>query len=148
MSETVLIICKCGYDNEKIFNACPSNLYNVEPIVVIDDIPKNIRKQTVENICKSVNPDILIGDFNTNSFVEPIRHYKRKYLVNPILPFEPLPHIRDYDRKNTIGLFGWEERNLQWIYSHHYPKSIIFSFYEAMILSDIAKTIAAIHSTI
>lgn len=31
MSETVLIICKCGYDNEKIFNAFPSNLYNVEP---------------------------------------------------------------------------------------------------------------------
>lgn len=150
MKETVLIIKKNHYNDDEVLNAFHSNRYNVEPLVVIDDIPKHIREETIENICKSVNPDILISDFDTTEFVEPIRHYKRKYLVNPILPHRlmPLPHIREYDKENTIGLFGGKERHLQWIYSLSYPKYIIFSFYEAMLLSDVAKTIAAIHPTI
>lgn len=150
MSETVLIIRKYDGDNEKIYNAFTSNFYKLEPIIITNNIPQCDRKETIESICKSVNPDILIGELGAEEFVEPIQFYKRKYLVNPKLKRKPLPYIRDYDRENTIGLFGGSdiERDFQWIFSHHYPKSITFSYYEAMALPDIVRTIIAIHSII
>lgn len=137
MKEKVLIITEVCPDTSKseLIDMFPSEDYDV---TVIDT--ENKEDKEIGKLIATVSADIYITWYDTAKYAEPIRNYKRKYLINPELLKDPIPNVRDYDRENTYGLFGFNDwaitKEREWIYSLNYSKSIMFSFYEMLFLKE------------
>ena len=104
---------------DKIF---PSDKYDVEVV----DYPKCKCFYNIDDIWKRVRMPILIGYSNGASYIEPIKNYKRKFLISPLVITDSLhhtSHIDEYDEENTICLFGGDEKSLKnaRLYAQSYP---------------------------
>ena len=69
---------------------------------------------------------ILIGYRDGANYIEPIKNYKRKYLISPkVFPnsYNELTNVGEYDKENTVCLFGGDEKSVKNAhqYEQHYP---------------------------
>lgn len=104
---------------DKIF---PSDKYDVEVV----DYPKCRCFYDINNIWKRVRMPILIGFDSGANYIEPIKNYKRKYLISPlVIPYSlnDTSHKDEYDEENTICLFGGDEKSVKnaHLYAQAYP---------------------------
>lgn len=90
---------------EKIF---PSNSYDV----CLIDYERNRLFWNVNEIWMKVRTPILIGCGSGANYIESIKNYKRKYLISPTIAPSDLT-IDEYDRENTVCLFGGRKKNIQ-----------------------------------
>lgn len=92
----------------KIFN---SDFYDVEII----DYPKCNCFYNINEIWKEVRTPILIGYKEGASYIEPIKNYKRKYLISPMVfpnSFNEPANVDEYEEENTICLFGGDKKSM------------------------------------
>lgn len=90
---------------EKIF---PSHSYDVGLI----DYERHRMFQNINEIWMTVRTPILIGCGSGANYIEAIKNYKRKYLISPSIAPSDLT-IDEYDRENTICLFGGRKRTFR-----------------------------------
>ena len=103
------------YDEEalkEVVNKCfPSDKFDVHII----DYPKCRCFYSIDQIWKEVRLPILIGYRDGADYIEPIKNYKRKYLISPnVFPnsFNELTNVDEYDKENTVCLFGGDEKSI------------------------------------
>lgn len=80
------------------------------------DYPKCTSFYNINDIWKEVRTPILIGYREGANYIEPIKNYKRKYLISPFIfpnSFNEPTKVDEYDEENTICLFGGDEKSLK-----------------------------------
>ncbi len=108
----------------KIF---PSDNYEVD----IVDYPKCTSFYNINDIWKEVRTPILIGYKEGANYIKPIKNYKRKYLISPMVfpnSFNEPTKRDEYDEENTICLFGGDEKSLK--NAHKYEEYYPYTHYE------------------
>lgn len=101
----------------------PSHSYDVSVI----DYERNRLFWNVNEIWMKVRTPILIGCGSGANYIEAIKNYKRKYLISPAIAPSDLT-IDEYDRENTVCLFGGRKKDIQRaeVYAEYYEHT----FYE------------------
>ncbi|MDE7347716.1 MAG: hypothetical protein K2N48_13370 [Muribaculaceae bacterium] len=94
--------------------------------VNIIDFPKCRCFYNFEQIWKEVRLPVLIGYRDGANYIEPIKNFKRKYLISPSVytdSFDESKEIDEYDEENTICLFGGDEKSVKnaYLYETLYP---------------------------
>lgn len=108
---------------EELNKTFPSHAYDVSVI----DYERNRLFWNVNEIWMKVRTPILIGCGSGANYIEAIKNYKRKYLISPAIAPSGLT-IDEYDRENTVCLFGGRKKDIQRaeVYAEYYEHT----FYE------------------
>ena len=116
-----------GYYDENKLMEIVNKWFNSDKFDVhIIDYPKCRNFYNFEEIWKEVRLPILIGYRDGANYIEPIKNFKRKYLISPnVYPnsFYYSDKIDEYDKENTVCLFGGDEKSVKNAhqYEQHYP---------------------------
>ena len=119
-------IHKGSYDENALMEVVNKWFNSDKFDVHIIDYPKCRNFYNFEEIWKEVRLPILIGYGKGADYIEPIKNYKRKYLISPkVFPnsFNELTNVDEYDKENTVCLFGGDEKSVKNAhqYEQHYP---------------------------
>lgn len=116
------------YDEKALYEALeavfPKKRYNFG----IVDYPKDKLFRNIDDMWMQVRTPILIGFGKGANYIEPIKNYKRKYIISPYI-FKngynaPESYDKDsYDAENTVCFFGGDEKSRKdaETYSKYYP---------------------------
>ena len=117
-----------GYYDENKLMEIVNKWFNSDKFDVhIIDYPKCRIFYNFEEIWKEVRLPILIGYRDGANYIEPIKNFKRKYLISPSVyrddMFDESKEIDEYDKENTVCLFGGDEKSVKNAhqYEQHYP---------------------------
>ena len=106
-----------GYYDEEALKEVVNKWFKSDKFDVhIIDYPKCRCFYNIDQIWKEVRLPILIGYGKGADYIEPIKNFKRKYLISPnVFPnsFNELTNVDEYDEENTICLFGSDERSIK-----------------------------------
>ena len=107
-----------GYYDENKLMEIVNRWFNSDKFDVhIIDYPKCRIFYNFEEIWKEVRLPILIGYRDGANYIEPIKNFKRKYLISPSVyrddMFDESKEIDDYDKENTVCLFGGDEKSVK-----------------------------------
>lgn len=99
---------------EKLF---PADCYDIDLI----DYERNRMFFNINEIWKDVRTPILIGCGSGANYIESVKNYRRKYLISPSIAPSDIT-IDEYDRKNTVCLFGGRKKSIQAaeVYAEYY----------------------------
>lgn len=120
---------KGSYDEKALMEIAnkifPSDNYDVE----IVDYPKCNSFHNINDLWKEVRTPILIGYKEGANYIEPIKNYKRKYLISPMVfpnGFNEPTNVEEYDEENTVCLFGGDDKSIKNAhrYEEHYPNTL------------------------
>ena len=122
-----------GYYDENALMEVVNKWFNSDKFDVhIIDYPKCRCFYNFEQIWKEVRLPILIGYRDGANYIEPIKNFKRKYLISPSVyrddMFDEAKEIDEYDEENTICLFGADEKSVK--NAHKYEKRYPNTHYE------------------
>lgn len=93
---------------EELGKIFPSSHYDVGVI----DYERQRLFTDINEIWKNERTPILIGCGSGANYIESVKNYKRKYLISPTIYPSDLT-IDEYDRENTVCLFGGDKKSLQ-----------------------------------
>ena len=119
-----------GYYDEEALTEVVNKWFKSDKFDVhIIDFPKCRSFYNFEEIWKEVRLPILIGYRDGANYIEPIKNFKRKYLISPSVykdyndSFDKSAEIDEYDEENTICLFGGDEKSVKnaHLYESRYP---------------------------
>ena len=124
-----------GYYDENKLMEVVNKWFNSDKFDVhIIDYPKCRCFYNFEQIWKEVRLPILIGYRDGANYIEPIKNFKRKYLISPSVykdyndNFDKSPAIDEYDEENTICLFGGDEKSIK--NAHLYESRYHYTYHE------------------
>lgn len=119
------------YDEEALMEVVNKWFKSDKFDVHIIDFPKSQYFRNFEEIWKEVRLPILIGYRDGANYIEPIKNFKRKYLISPsVYPnsSDESKEIDEYDEENTICLFGGDEKSVK--NAHLYEKVYPYTHYD------------------
>lgn len=109
-------IPKGNYDEDALMGVVNKCFHSEKFDVRIIDHPKYKCFYNIDQIWKEVRLPILIGYREGANYIEPIKNFKHKYLISPLVypnSFNENNPIDEYDDENTVCFFGGDKKSIE-----------------------------------